>query len=188
MSLKNVKPSLDKISKSLESTHASREYLIKNGREVITLCSQAIISVHKGDIKSAKNKMNKAKSQLSKLRKHATGGLRYHIITPEQEFVETASLLSVIEKKPIPTIKSLQVSNEAYLLGLLDCIGELKRLVFDKIRSGKGKEAVKIFDIMEKNSIISNLQLTKREIFYNLPLMDNEWFYCRLNNNNELSG
>ena len=62
------------------------------------LCSQAIISVHKGDIKSAKNKMNKAKSQLSKLRKHATGRLRYHIITPEQEFVETASLLSIIEK------------------------------------------------------------------------------------------
>ena len=149
MSLKNVKPSLNKISKSLESTHASREYLIKNGRDVIMLCSQAIISVHKGDIKSAKNKMNQAKSQLSKLRKHATGGLRYHIITPEQEFVETVSLLSIIEKKPIPPVKSLQVSNEAYLLGLLDCIGELKRLVFDKIRSGKGTEAVKIFEIME---------------------------------------
>ena len=46
-------------------------------------------------------------------------------------------------------LKSLQVSNEAYLLGLLDCIGELKRLVFDKIRSGKGIEAIKIFEIME---------------------------------------
>ena len=44
----------------------------------------------------------------------------------------------------------------------------------------------RIFNIMEKNSIISNLQLTKREIFYNLPLMDNEWFYCRLNNNNNI--
>jgi len=149
MSLKNIKPSLNKISKSLESTHASREYLIRNGRDVIMVCSQAIISVHKGDIKSAKNKMKQAKSQLSKLRKHATGGLRYHIITPEQEFVETVSLLSIIEKKPIPSVKSLQVSNEAYLLGLLDCIGELKRLVFDKIRSGKGKEAVKIFETME---------------------------------------
>jgi translin len=36
------------------------------------------------------------------------------------------------------------------VLGLLDCIGELKRLTYDKIRCGNSIEAMKIFDIMEK--------------------------------------
>jgi translin len=38
---------------------------------------------------------------------------------------------------------------ESYVLGLLDCVGELKRMVFDKIRIGKIDEATKIFEVME---------------------------------------
>jgi translin len=38
---------------------------------------------------------------------------------------------------------------ESYVLGLLDCVGELKRMIFDKIRLGEIKEALRIFDIME---------------------------------------
>ena len=39
---------------------------------------------------------------------------------------------------------------ESYVLGLLDCIGELKRMVFDKIRIGEIDEAIRIFEVMEK--------------------------------------
>ena len=38
---------------------------------------------------------------------------------------------------------------ESYVLGLLDCVGELKRQVFDKIRIDKIDEAIRIFEIME---------------------------------------
>ena len=38
---------------------------------------------------------------------------------------------------------------ESYVLGLLDCIGELKRQVFDKIRIDNIDEATRIFEIME---------------------------------------
>ena len=38
---------------------------------------------------------------------------------------------------------------ESYVLGLLDCVGELKRQVFDKIRTNEIDEAVRIFEIME---------------------------------------
>jgi translin len=38
---------------------------------------------------------------------------------------------------------------ESYVLGLLDCVGELKRQVFDKIRIDEIDEAVRIFEIME---------------------------------------
>ena len=71
------------------------------------------------------------------------------MITPEQELVEAYALLSIVEGKPIPSAKSLGVLNESYVLGLLDCIGELKRLVFDKIRADKSKDAEKFFELME---------------------------------------
>lgn len=149
MSLKNIKPSLNKIAKSLSNVQDSREFLLKNTREVIILCSRAIISVHKEDIKSAKDNLNQAKTLLKKYQKKAIGDLRRYIITPEQEFVEAVCLVAIVEKKEIPTETELMVLPESYILGLLDLVGELKRMIFDKIRIGDIDEATRVFDIME---------------------------------------
>ena len=149
MSLKNVKLSLSKISKSLEDVQNSREYIIKRTREVIILCSQAIISVHKLDIKDGKEKAAKAKKLLDDIRKRSNVQLYRYIMTSEQELVETFAFLAIVQKSEIPSAESLGVKGESYILGLLDCIGELKRLVYDSIRAGKVKDANKFFEIME---------------------------------------
>ena len=149
MRLKNVKTSLPIISKELERTNSSREFLIKNNRSVVINCSQAIISIHKKDLVTAKNKIKKAKEQLAKLKQKAIGDLNRYVLTPEQELVEAISLLAIIEGKDVPSYKSLKVSGESYILGLLDCIGELKRQVIDTIRVGNLKKAESLFDVME---------------------------------------
>jgi translin len=149
MTLKNVKSSLSKISKTLGDAQDSREFLLKNTREVVVLCSRSIIAVHKNDIKTGKNNLKKAESLLRKYKKKATGDLRRYLITPEQEFVEAACLIAIVEKEDIPSDKKLSVMPESYVLGLLDCIGELKRRVFDKIRTGNIEEATRVFEIME---------------------------------------
>jgi len=149
MGLKNVRTSLPKISKELERTNSSREFLIKNNRSVVINCSQAIISIHKKDLVTAKKKIKKAKEELTKLKQKAGGDLNRYVLTPEQELVEAVSLLSIIEGKDIPSYKSLKISGESYILGLLDCIGELKRQVIDTIRVGNLKKAESLFDVME---------------------------------------
>ncbi len=149
MTLKNVKPSLNKIAKNLGVTQDSREFLLKNTREIIILCSKSIIAVHKGDLVTGKRNLNQAEILLKKYKKKATGGLRRYLITPEQEFVEAACLIAIVEQKEIPSDKKLAVMPESYVLGLLDCVGELKRQVFDKIRMDKIDEATRIFEIME---------------------------------------
>ena len=143
MGLKNVKISLPQISKELEKINSSREFLIKNNREVIINCSQAIIAIHKNDLGSAKLKIKKAKLLLGKLKQKAIGDL-----------VEAVALLSIIEGKQIPSYKSIKVSGESYILGLLDCIGELKRQVIDQIRIGNSKNAENYFGIMEELYLI----------------------------------
>lgn len=149
MTLKKVNPSLNKIAKSLAEIQDAREFLLKNTREIIIICSKSIISVHKGDIKSAKNNIKQADVLLKKYKKKATPDLRRYMIIPEQEFVEAASLIAIIEKKEIPSEKELGVMQESYVLGLMDCVGELKRTIFDKIRIGDIDNATRIFEVME---------------------------------------
>jgi translin len=149
MTLKNVKTSLNKITKSLGEVQDSREFLLKNTREIIILCSRSIIAVHKGDLTEGKKNLKQADMLLKKYKKKATGQLRRYLITPEQEFVEAACLIAIVEKKEIPSDKKLDVMPESYVLGLLDCVGELKRRVFDEIRVGQIDDATKTFEVME---------------------------------------
>ena len=149
MALRNVKPSLNRISKSLGDTQDAREFLIKNTREIVILCSRSIIAVHKGDTRAGRESLKKAESLLKKYRKKATGDLKRYIVTPEQEFVEAACLIAIAEKREIPSHTSLKVMPESYVLGLLDGIGEMKRMIFDRIRTGEIGEATRIFGIME---------------------------------------
>jgi len=149
MALKNVKSSLREISKLLKDSNASREFLIKNTRDVVILSSHSIIATHKGDLKLAKQKIKKAESVLIKNQKKAKEGFKKYLITPEQEFVEAHSFLAIVENKEIPSLKSLKVSEESFILGLLDCFGELKRFVIDNIRIDQPKIADRFFNVME---------------------------------------
>ena len=154
MALNKVKSSLNDISKSLHNVNASREYLIKNTRDVIILCSHSIIATHNGDLKLAKQKIKNAELVLKKNQKKATEGFKKYLITPEQEFVEACSFLAIVENKEIPSLKSMGVSKESYVLGLLDSIGELKRLMLDNIRKDQLTEASRIFTVMENLYLI----------------------------------
>lgn len=149
MTLKNVKSSLNEIAKSLSDVQDSREFLLKNTREIVVLCSKTIISVHNEDMKSAKKSLKQAGILLKKYKVKATLDLRRYMIVPEQEYVEAASLIAIVEEDEIPSEKRLGVMPESYVLGLMDCIGELKRMVFDKIRIGDIDSASRIFDIMQ---------------------------------------
>ena len=123
--------------------------MIKNTRDVVILCSHSIIAAHKGDLRLAREKIKKAEAVLKVNQKKAKNNFKKYLITPEQEFVEAHSFLAIVENREIPSLKSLKVSEESYILGLLDCIGELKRFVLDNIRNNQLKKADRIFNVME---------------------------------------
>lgn len=145
----STKKSLEKISKVLEKSLNEREDLIKNTRQIITLCSESIIDCHKNDTKSAAKKILEAKKLLAQFRKNINKSLYRYLIPSEQEFVEASSFLALLQGKDIPSPESLQVKEESYILGLLDCIGEMRRNVYDKIRVGKSEDARKMFEKMD---------------------------------------
>ncbi len=145
----SVKSSIKAITRSLESVQDDRTYLIKHTRDAVSLCSQSIIAVHGQDLPTAKKKAAKAAGLIKKYRPKAVGVLSKYLSMPEQEYTEAMSIIAIAEKKPIPSHTVLGVSGDSYVLGLLDCIGEMKRMMVDMIRFDKIDDAEKIFNAME---------------------------------------
>ena len=145
-----IQSSLEEIDKSLKDVQDRREKLIKGTRDVVMLCSKSIVAMHHNQLEDAKSKMDQGKSMLEDFRKYAGHDLYRYIAVAEQELVEAYALKSVMDDKPMPSMRELDVTGESYITGLLDCVGEIKRLVYDRMRSGKGKDAEKLFVTMEE--------------------------------------
>lgn len=148
---------LDHVRRSLKSMEARfsqqlerRDRVIKGSRDVISASSRAIISVHLGKKKEGERELSRAKALLKELKRDADGSVARYIVSPETEVVEASVVISLSKGKPLPSMESLDASPEAYLLGLLDAVGELKRLVLDSILRRDLGGAKKYFGVMEE--------------------------------------
>ncbi|QQG49408.1 MAG: RNA-binding protein [archaeon] len=126
-----------------------RDRVLKDTRDVISASSRAIISVHTGKLGEAKKELANASSMLAELKAKGTGPLSRYIVSPEAEFVEASSVVALSQGSKVPSRESLGASPEAYLLGLLDTVGELKRLVLDSVMKSDLPRARKYFAVME---------------------------------------
>ena len=148
--MSGIESSLEEIDNNLKDVQDRREKLIKGTRDVVMLCSKSIVAMHHSQLEDAKSKMDQAKTMLEEFRKYARQDLYRYIAVAEQELVEAYALRAVMDHKPMPSMKEMSVTGESYLTGLLDCVGEIKRLVYDRMRSGTEEDAEKLFAKMEE--------------------------------------
>lgn len=145
-----VDSSLDGIEKSMQETLARREKILKTSRDCIGFCSKAIVHIHTGSHEEAHREIKEAEKILKSLRKEAGGSaLSRYLPSPEAEFVEASSVEAIVTGNPIPSAKDLGVSGEGYLMGLLDAVGEVKRLLLDAMMDSEIEKARKYFTTME---------------------------------------
>jgi translin len=146
----SIQQSLDSIDSDLKDMQERREKLIKGTRDAVMLCSKSIVAMHHGQLKEAAENMEQAKAMLVEFRAFAKSDLYRYISVAEQELVEAYALRAIMEGSPLPQMGDLGVSGPSYLTGLLDAVGEIKRLVYDRMRSGNEKDAEKLFAVMEE--------------------------------------
>jgi translin len=149
MLLDNVQSSLDEINYDLKNVEERREKLIKGTRDVISLCSKSIVALHHNEMEKAEKNMHQAKIMLDEFRQYSKTDLYKYVSVAEQEIVEAYGLKSVIQNSAIPSMRELNVSGPSYITGLLDCIGEIKRMVYDRMRIGRAEDAAKLFSLMQ---------------------------------------
>ncbi len=148
--MEDVKKSLRLMEARFSSQLEKRDRVLKESRDVISASSRAIISVHTGKMKDAEKEVATAKSLLASLKKSSDAGSSRYLVSPEAEFVEASSVVALAKGRPLPSMEGLGASPEAYLLGLLDTVGELKRLVLDSILQRKLQKARDYFEVMQE--------------------------------------
>lgn len=150
MDYNKLQDSLNEFSIHMKQLESSREKLIKENREIIALCSKSIILLHSNKISEANELMSNALSMLIDLKKYVVLDLERYLWPAEQEYVEAVILKEIVEKKPsFSSHTDLQVSLNAYLTGLLDCIGEIKRMIYDNLRKNDFESSLSLFTIMQ---------------------------------------
>jgi translin len=148
--LSNVQADVEKIKKKFKDIEERRNAIIKGTRDATILCSKAIVSMHAHKKNESIENIEKAKKLLQQFKEMGKEDLQKYLYVAEQEFVEAYCLFSIIENSVIPSMKSLEVSDISYVMGLLDCIGEIKRMIIDKIRLEGTSDINTLFELMDK--------------------------------------
>ncbi len=148
--LSNVQADVEKINKKFKDIEERRNAIIKGTRDATILCSKAIVSMHAHKKNESIENIEKAKKLLQQFKEMGKEDLQKYLYVAEQEFVEAYCLFSIIENSVIPSMKSLEVSDISYVTGLLDCIGEIKRVIIDKIRLEGTSDINTLFELMDK--------------------------------------
>ncbi len=120
--------------------HRAREEALPLCRDTVRLSANAIRCVHRRDFPAAEKLIAKAAANL----KQADGGLAKYRDTfhagfvhdAQKEYVEAATTLALIAGRPLPSPDDLGVLAAAYMNGIAETIGELRRHLLDSLREG----------------------------------------------------
>lgn len=136
--------------KRLEELEKAREDLLKLLRELRILSSKAIASIHNERVEEAEENLKMATMILEKIGEYRNFPEIYTIAHDSmQEFVEAIFLLKIV-KGEFNLSLDCEVLESAFVTGLADLIGELRRLALSKMIKGEIKESERLLNTMEE--------------------------------------
>ncbi len=143
----------DTIREEIEADDFVREKILPLTRTAIRNCSESIKQSHRGDFDKAKMSLEEANSLIKQAKTELAKSeylAKSHIIdTAYQELAEAANVLSILERGEITTPSVYDIPSRAYLTGLGDTIGELRRAVLENLRENRVERAVALLSSME---------------------------------------
>ena len=149
----NLESIAEQIRLSLSAKDAAREKVLPRCRETIRHCSQAIRAVHrqefdqaKGLLQSARNLLDEAKQAITACSESINTGF---FRDAQKELAEGSITLALVTGKQPPDPGELGIDPAAYLNGLGEAAGELRRYLLDSIRKGdlsRGDELLSAMD------------------------------------------
>ena len=151
MSLKDL---LGKIQDELRKRETAHEEVQRDMRRATRLSKQAILFTHQERFKDAKKLLKEADGLFAKLHSVAKtypdmfySGL---VDAAFQEYAEAQTLLSLVEKNRFLSPEEINVNSVAFVLGIADVIGELRRRALDSLRKEDVKTAEACLHLMEE--------------------------------------
>jgi len=132
----------------------AREKALRSCRQVIRYSADAIRALHRQERNRAKQLLDSAHELLRELNLDLAGhGRLLHsgfVHDAQKELAEGYITLALIAGEDLPKPGALGVSNAAYLDGLGESVGELRRYVLDSLRRGDFSRCEDLLSIMEE--------------------------------------
>jgi translin len=158
--LKKKKPidNLESIADTIRSYFISkdnaREMTLNLTREVIRCSAYAIRAIHREEEKEATQLIDSASASLQQLKSKLADShndllFMGFVHDAQKEFAEANITFSLITGKPLPGPDALGINYAAYLNGLGEAVGELRRYVLDNIRKDNLARSEEILSIMD---------------------------------------
>ncbi|MBQ7568730.1 haloacid dehalogenase [bacterium] len=139
---------------SMETADKAREQALPLHRQAIRQCSLAIRAVHRREFDSARQQLQQASETLREaatlLQPHPEVFYAGFLQDAQKEYAEASITLAIVTKSALPNPQDLHISAAAYVNGLAESVGELRRHCLDRMRQGELAECERLLGIMDE--------------------------------------
>ncbi len=144
----------EELVRVLETKNAARETALANSRATIRNCAHSIRASHRGERSQAGELLRAAGSLVRETQEALLStqpGIYWagYVQDAQKEYAEASIVYAVINGAPLPGASDLGVEPAAYLNGLGEAAGEMRRYVLDRIRHGEVEVCERTLDTME---------------------------------------
>jgi translin len=151
----DVEAMAEAASAALAAKNRAREAALGRCRDAIRNSANAIRAVHRGDFDLAGELADRAGGLLAEsreaLKDHLDIFYAGFVHDAEKEYAEARCTLAIISGRgPLPRPEELQVEVPAYLNGLGEVVGELRRHLLDTLRGGDIAHCEACLDVMDE--------------------------------------
>ena len=149
----NLEAIANNIREDLEAKDAARESVLPLCREAIRHCANSIRAVHRQQFDQAKELLELARKRLTEVERNASGygelGNAGFVRDARKEFAEGSITLALVTGNSIPGPDELGIDAAAYLNGMGEAAGELRRYILDSMRSGSLSQGEELLGAMD---------------------------------------
>ncbi len=151
-------PSLEDIGELarqvLDDRNAAREQTLPLSREIIRTCANSIRAAHRGELDRARDLLRAAREAAAQVRQSLEGcpdiyGAGY-VHDSQKELAEASVFLAVLTGEELPRPAALGVEIPAFLNGMGEAVGELRRHTLDVMRHGRLEDAERLLAVMDE--------------------------------------
>jgi len=141
------------IRQTISTIDSAREKVLPLCREAIRHCSNAIRAVHRQEFNQAGESLQSAHALLGKVEEIVVNctelGRAGFVRDAQKEFAEGSITLALVTGKQLPGPDELGIGPAAYLNGLGEAAGELRRYLLDGMRRGNLSQSEEILGAMD---------------------------------------
>ncbi len=143
----------DAVHRDLEARTHARDQALSQARQLVRACAHAIRAVHRDDHAQAAERLEAARTLADTLRRDlaAFPDLYFAGYTQDalKEFAEASIVHALVNGGDLPTPADLGIPASAYVRGLAEAVGELRRRVLDLLRHGYSPETERLLGLMD---------------------------------------